>query len=270
MLTTEAISAEYLHVNNCGIQNLGEVDAHQVRPHGRLDYHLLYIARGCCTVRRDGRTLSAPEGSLVLFLPGEPQDYAFRGADRSVSCYLHFSGTGCETLLRRAGLWGHAVRYLGKNRAIEALFEQMLTEQTLSRPLTDELLGAYLWQLLSLIGRQLAELDAPSLFRDRSRIDRVCLLMNQECAQNRPLSYYAGLCSLSVSRFSHLFKAMTGLTPLAYLNRARIENAKELLLKTSRSIAEIAEMVGFSGQNYFGRLFRRQVGLSPTEFARTR
>ena len=178
MLTTEAISAEYLHVNNCGIQNLGEVDAHQVRPHGRLDYHLLYIARGCCTVRRDGRTLSAPEGSLVLFLPGEPQDYAFRGADRSVSCYLHFSGTGCETLLRRAGLWGHAVRYLGKNRAIEALFEQMLTEQTLSRPLTDELLGAYLWQLLSLIGRQIAELDAPSLFRDRSRIDRVCLLMN--------------------------------------------------------------------------------------------
>ena len=63
---------------------------------------------------------------------------------------------------------------------------------------------------------------------------------------------------------------MTGLTPLAYLNRARIENAKELLLKTSLSIAEIAEMVGFSGQNYFGRLFRRQVGLSPTEFARTR
>ena len=37
MLTTEAVSAEYLHVNNCGIQNLGEVDAHQVRPHGRLD-----------------------------------------------------------------------------------------------------------------------------------------------------------------------------------------------------------------------------------------
>ena len=145
-------------------------------------------------------------------------------------------------------MWGHAVRTLGKNRAIEALFEQMLTEQTLKRPFSDGLLGAYLWQLLCLIGRQLAELDAPSLFRDRSRIDRICLRMNQEYAQNRPLSYYAGLCSLSVSRFSHLFKAMTGLTPLAYLNRARIENAKELLLKTSLSIAEIAEMVGFSGQ----------------------
>ena len=146
----------------------------------------------------------------------------------------------------------------------------MLTEQTLKRPFSEGLLSAYLWQLLSLIGRQVAELEAPFLFRDRSRIDRVCLLMNQEYAQSRPLSYYAGLCSLSESRFSHLFKAMTGLTPLAYLNRVRIENAKELLLKTSLSVAEIAKMVGLSGQNYFGRLFRRQVGLSPTEFARTR
>lgn len=270
MLTSEAISTEYLHVNHCGIQNLGEVDTRQVRPHGRVDYHLLYIARGRCTVRRDGCLLDAPEGSIVLFLPGEPQDYAFRGADRSVSCYLHFSGTACEKLLRQAGLWGQTVYSLGKNRTIESLFERMLTEQTLARPFTDELLGAYLWQLLSLIGRQLAEQSAPALYRDRSRIDRVCLLMNQDYALNHPLSHYAAHCSLSPSRFAHLFKAVTGQTPIAYLNRVRIENAKELLLKTSLPIAEIAERVGFADQNYFGRLFKRQVGLSPTEFARTR
>lgn len=268
ILTTEAVSGEYLHLNSCGIEHICEIDRRQVRPHGRRDYHLLYIARGRCQVWRDGQQFTAQEGSLVLFLPGEPQDYAFRAADQSISCYLHFSGVGCEELLRQVGLWGHAIYPLGRSRSIEALFEQMRTEYTLRRPFSEGMLGAYLWQFFSLVGRKIAALQSPS-GPNRSRIDQVCLLMHEEYAQNQPLTRYAEFCSLSLSRFSHLFKEATGLTPLQYLNRVRIEKAKELLLNTSLSVAEISECVGFSSQNYFGRLFRRQVGLSPTQFART-
>lgn len=268
ILTTEAVSGEYLHLNSCGIEHICELDRRQVRPNGRKDYHLLYIASGCCHVMWDGRELTAGEGCLVLFLPGERQEYCFYAADRSISCYLHFSGAGCEELLRQVGLWGHAVYPLGKSRSIEALFEQMLTEYTLKRPFSDGMLGAYLWQFFSLVGRKIAELQYPS-GSNRPRIDQVCLLMHEEYAQNQPLTRYAEFCSLSLSRFSHLFKEVTRLTPLQYLNRVRIEKAKELLLNTSLSVAEISESVGFSSQNYFGRLFRQQVGLSPTQFART-
>ena len=93
--------------------------------------------------------------------------------------------------------------------------------------------------------------------------------MHEEYAQNQPLTRYAAYCSLSLSRFSHVFRAATGLTPLNYLNRIRIDKAKELLLNTSLSVAEISEITGFSSQNYFGRLFKKQVGQSPTQFLRS-
>ena len=269
ILSTEAVSSEYLHLNSCGIQNLGDRDYHRLRPKGRVDYHLLYIVRGCCYVEEDGADRAAPAGSLILYLPHETQHYAFLGADQSISCYLHFSGVGCEALLRRIGLWGQRVFWLGQSRAMESIFEQLATEYTLKRPFADGMLSRLLWQLFAVIGRTMHELQDPLCLKNRSRIDQVCLLMHEEYAQNQPLTRYAAYCSLSLSRFSHVFRAATGLTPLNYLNRIRIDKAKELLLNTSLSVAEISEITGFSSQNYFSRLFKKQVGQSPTQFLRS-
>lgn len=51
-----------------------------------------------------------------------------------------------------------------------------------------------------------------------------------------------------------------------YINSKRIEHAKELLVTTELSVKEIAGMVGVLDDNYFSRLFRKTVGISPLEF----
>jgi AraC-like DNA-binding protein len=58
------------------------------------------------------------------------------------------------------------------------------------------------------------------------------------------------------------------MTPIAYLNRYRITQAKRLLRETDQSITEIALTVGFSDSSYFSRVFRRETGLSPDAFRR--
>jgi AraC family L-rhamnose operon transcriptional activator RhaR len=66
-----------------------------------------------------------------------------------------------------------------------------------------------------------------------------------------------------------LFKASTGLPPMAYLSRHRVEVAAGLLLHTELPITQIGQVVGWPDQNYFARRFKTHYGLSATTY-RTR
>ncbi|MGQ9491544.1 MAG: helix-turn-helix domain-containing protein [Anaerolineae bacterium] len=58
------------------------------------------------------------------------------------------------------------------------------------------------------------------------------------------------------------------MTPIAYLNRYRIQQAKQLLTNTHKTITEIALEVGFSSSSYFSRIFRRKTGMTPEAYRR--
>lgn len=64
------------------------------------------------------------------------------------------------------------------------------------------------------------------------------------------------------------FKAETGTSPLAYLQSARIERAKTLLLRRDCSIAAITEAVGYTDPGSFTQLFKREVKLTPAAYRR--
>lgn len=78
---------------------------------------------------------------------------------------------------------------------------------------------------------------------------------------------------VSPRHFKRRFKKATGDSPLAYLQRVRIEAAKQKLETTRETIDEITCQVGYEDSNSFRRLFRKHTGLSPREyrerFART-
>ncbi len=71
---------------------------------------------------------------------------------------------------------------------------------------------------------------------------------------------------LSERHLTRCFHQETGLTPITYLNRFRVQRAKELMRAGKTSITEIALDVGFSNSGYFTKVFRAETGLSPREF----
>lgn len=71
---------------------------------------------------------------------------------------------------------------------------------------------------------------------------------------------------LSEDYLTSCFHKELGLTPVAYLNRYRVQQARQLLKTTRKSITEIALEVGFSGSSYFSRIFHRETGMSPAEY----
>jgi CheY-like chemotaxis protein len=74
--------------------------------------------------------------------------------------------------------------------------------------------------------------------------------------------------SLSDDYLTACFRQEVGITPIAYLNRYRVQQAQRLLSDTDKTITEIAMEVGFSDSGYFSRVFRREVGVSPVTYRR--
>ena len=71
---------------------------------------------------------------------------------------------------------------------------------------------------------------------------------------------------LSSSYLCTVFKTETDQTLNQYLTNFRMEKAKQLLADPRNKISEIAARVGYGDQNYFGKTFKKVVGLSPSEY----
>ena len=71
---------------------------------------------------------------------------------------------------------------------------------------------------------------------------------------------------LSASRLSHLFREQVGLTPLQYLERLRIDRARQLLELTAHPVGHVARRVGFDNPFYFSLRFKKHTGQSPRHY----
>lgn len=72
--------------------------------------------------------------------------------------------------------------------------------------------------------------------------------------------------SLSINHFSFLFKQYSGYSPMQYITRVRLDNAKHMLRNSSLPISEIAQKVGFQDPLYFARVFAKETGFSPRAY----
>ena len=266
ILSTEKRSDAYLELNSCGRQFLADRDYKMIRENGRVDYHILYIEKGTCTIELAGEERTVPAGNIILFKPYEKQVYSFKADDDSISCYIHFSGTECETILKKFGLMDSPVTHVGANNTLERIFSEMENTYLLKPPYYTETCAALLLHFLAAAGRQKQYEMQELNIRSRKNIEMVCKHMHTHYDKQFSISFYAEMCHLSVSRFAHIFKEHTGLTPKAYMLNIKISVAKNLLTSTDLPITDIATIIGIEDANYFSRMVRKHTGHSPKHF----
>lgn len=85
-------------------------------------------------------------------------------------------------------------------------------------------------------------------------------------SQDVSLEAAASFLNIGKNYFCSVFKKETGMTFYDYFTNVRIDKAKELLRNTNLRTYEIAEKVGYYNINYFSTVFKKNVGLSPSEF----
>jgi AraC family transcriptional regulator len=84
------------------------------------------------------------------------------------------------------------------------------------------------------------------------------------------LASVAEECGLSASYFARSFKRSTGKPPHMWLTDRRVDRAKELILKSSLALADVADACGFADQAHFTRVFAANVGTTPSRWRRER
>ncbi|MBR8720543.1 HTH-type transcriptional activator RhaS [Bacteroides pyogenes] len=91
-------------------------------------------------------------------------------------------------------------------------------------------------------------------------------LINKHYKQERHAKFYAGLLGISLQHLSTTVKAVTGKTVSETIAYVIIMDAKAKLKGSDMTIKEIAYLLNFSNASFFGKYFKRHVGMTPLQF----
>ncbi len=99
-----------------------------------------------------------------------------------------------------------------------------------------------------------------------SRLRRACDYMMSGLRENISLQEVAASVELSTGHFSTAFKQSLGITPHAWVRRQRIDRAKALLDDPNLNLTQIAIILGYANQSSLGVAFKRETGVTPTQW----
>ena len=130
----------------------------------------------------------------------------------------------------------------------------------------EEVCSAILYEFIMQAGRLNHYRKNKTEIKNANNMNEICERMYNELSENKSVSDYAALCSLSVDRFSHSFKESIGISPKQYILKMRVGVACELLANTGLDISAIAENVGITDISYFCRMIKTHTGRTPSYF----
>lgn len=257
-----------LFVGSCGTYHLftrPKLPTH--RPRGRLDYQILYIASGKGHFYFNGTEEIVSAGNMVIYRPKEEQRYYYYGVDHTEVYWVHFTGRDVKNILRKYGIPDDAhVIHTGTSLDFKKIFLEIIQELKLCKEDYEELTVNHLRHLLILIHRIINAKPKGKSSLLMEEMDRSVRYFHQNYSKVISIEDYAAEQHMSVSWFIRNFKEYTGSTPAQYILSLRISNAQTLLENTNYNVTEIAEIVGYDNPLYFSRIFKKQSGVSPSEF----
>ncbi len=166
--------------------------------------------------------------------------------------YIH----GLNALLRKAAENGGAPVLTVAEKSKELIFKiEAMTNPSNSQALICEMVNAYC-DLVSNYSK--SHYSTP--------VSRAIIRIDSDLKDDLSLKAFAEFNSISAGYFSSLFKKETGYTLTEYVNKKRINSAKEQLQSTRLQIKDIANNVGLADPNYFIKLFKKYEGMTPTEY----
>ena len=241
-----------------------------LRPRGRVDWQIIYIAAGKGHFILDGKEVIVPAGSMVLFQPKQVQDYFYLGKDKTQVWFVHFTGREVRNILRHYEIPTDGyILHTGISREYEDLFRRMRDELVRCSWGYEEMLTYLFRELLMTMHRRMTE-NAPRVSGFiQDEIDRARAFFDEHYNEEISIEQYAVSRNMSMSWFNRSFRSAVGTSPMQYILDVRIRNAQTLLETTDYSVTSIAALVGYENPMYFSRLFRKAKGLSPSKYRKT-
>ena len=108
--------------------------------------------------------------------------------------------------------------------------------------------------------------DASSRSRNEEYFNQFMGVLARHYMQQRSVGFYAGQLNLTPKYLTTLIKRISGLSVSEWIDNYVIIEAKTLLKYSTMSIQEIAYYLNFPNQSFFGSYFKRNTGMSPSQY----
>ncbi len=99
-----------------------------------------------------------------------------------------------------------------------------------------------------------------------TRLTRSLSYLREHFTEDIDKEALAAMDGLGSSRYHALFRQLMGCTPAGYITSLRMSKARELLIDPDLPVGEVAALCGYADPLYFSRVFRRECGLSPSQY----
>jgi AraC family transcriptional regulator of arabinose operon len=263
----------YLVAGLTPIDQGGSLDFFIDRPSGMKGYIINLTVQGRGQVRDGDETFECAPGDVLLFAPGVPHYYG-RAPD-SPDWYHRW------VYFRPRGFWASWLQWplqdgqrVGRlhlaepalRSELDALFVDIDSTHRGGKRTSEELAINLLERLLIRCHEEMPGYQSRSL---DARILAACQFVANNLARDTSLDEIAQHVCLSPSRLAHLFRDEMGVNIVRWREDQRIILAKHMLMNTTIPVSTLAGRVGYDDQLYFSRVFRKRVGVSPTEFRRS-
>jgi AraC-like DNA-binding protein len=230
-------------------------------------HDLLLCLRGQGFVRVGGKIFPVAEGQLAWIDCRGPHAHWADRADPWELCWLRADGKRTGAWALALGVRGEPVFDLQGTKLAQTVFKRIFALLRERPSALDAALHAAMADLIVIV--LAARLDAaprPAPARGDLKLHAVLARMRREFRRSWRVEELAALAGSSVPHFFRRFRKVTGSTPLDWLRRERISEAKKNLSQSRQTIRAIAEDLGYSDQFYFSRDFKKLVGLSPRRY----
>lgn len=254
------------------------VDARQMGlgANGRevYDYEIEYYLRSEGGIMIDGRYVPMYAGDVNIRKPGQcvrgvaPYQcflicFDVTGNSERTQPYLFGSKEQAQPQYKNPILDALPERISCPNGSgIEALFMRACRLRNEDGPASILHRNMLLMQILSL----LTDMVLPQTRRVSPGIRRAADEIERRFNEEISVDGLIAQSGMSKATFHRRFRAEMGCTPLEMMTRMRIERAKDLLVRTDETVANIAQLCGYTDNAYFTRAFRKHCGMTPGTF----
>jgi AraC family transcriptional regulator of arabinose operon len=254
------------------------------RYHAHQGLEFLYVHEGSGTVIIDQHMQDIHSGSLIFFLPYQlhrihmtpTQDAPYirsifvfepHALARYIEPFPHIT-----RFLRRLVTAGRQSQIINVNdkEYIHGLYRQLgLLGKKMDRtPRTEEACAMFALSMLQYLAAHDSVLSKEEAVSRNSghHTHEIMNWIEQHYRDEFRLEHLAQHMHLSSYHVSHLFQEATGTSITEYIIARRLRQASWLLNTTERSVAGIAEDVGYSNASYFCQLFKKHIGKTPHQY----
>ncbi len=243
-----------------------------LKKHWHEEFMIFYIEKGSAVIHCNFQPIPVEAGDLVIINSNDIH-YVENCCDHLVETYiiidfaflLSHKEDLCQTKYI-APLLQNRIRFQNKITNDDELTRQVLD---LIREYQQKLQGYELLikaGLYSILGLLLRRHTVPVTHKVESRrhhqLRPVLKYVDEHYDQKITLEGLATMANMSRHHLCRLFKNITGMPPIEYVNHLRI-NAAMKLLQHQLPVSEVALIVGFNDSNYFSRLFKKYKNVSP-------